>query len=529
MPNRSNEQQGYRVLLIGLDGATLDFIAPWVNAGELPTFKKIMEKGVYGTLASTVPPVTPPAWTSLYTGTNPGKHGIFHFFDFQSLPSRKLLVNSTYRKSPTFWEVLSEAGKRCVLINIPVAYPPQPLNGIMVTGFMTPPETDNFTYPPKLGEELIRRGYEVAQVFSQQRRPSASAIRQQIDMRTIAAKWLMEAQDWDLFMVVYMATDVVVHRFPENEEMIKYVYKLLDESIKQLMATAPSNTITILVSDHGIRTVRKQLMLNNLLLRRGFIRFKYARKQARRSPTPKRFMRSIIATIGQANIARRILRKLPFSFRRRFITQVVPKLSDIDLESTMAWGAASAHGNYVFLQLGKAARAEEAVMREIRRRLQQELSQLVDPETGKRITCRLHDSSEFIWGPYTPEAPPFVLEVEEDYEVAVDFTYDRAVVHHTPQPVSAHAMNGIFMAVGPAVGSRTPKKFKAAIWDVMPTVLHILNVPPPPGLDGRVLREIFMPDSDLARRELKLAPWLAGAVGNLLRRNGKKSWNASPT
>ena len=69
-----------KVLVIGLDGATLDIIKPMVEAGRLPTFASFIQEGVWGKLRSTVLPVTPPAWTSFMTGKNPGKHGIFGFF-----------------------------------------------------------------------------------------------------------------------------------------------------------------------------------------------------------------------------------------------------------------------------------------------------------------------------------------------------------------------------------------------------------------------------------------------------------------
>jgi len=68
-----------KILIIGLDGATLNVIEPLVKAGRLPTFASFMQEGVWGKLRSTVLPLSPPAWTSFMTGKNPGKHGIFGF------------------------------------------------------------------------------------------------------------------------------------------------------------------------------------------------------------------------------------------------------------------------------------------------------------------------------------------------------------------------------------------------------------------------------------------------------------------
>ena len=159
-----------------------------------------------------------------------------------------------------------------------MTYPPAPINGIMVTGFMTPPGAKNFTYPPSLSEQLLQRGYKVEQIFEHKRRPTLDDVRQRIENHTDIAKWLMETQDWDFFMVVYMASDGVVHRFPGNPKMIRYVYELLDETVAALMDAAPDNTITLLVSDRGIGVVHRHFMLNNWLLNHGYIKLRKKRR-----------------------------------------------------------------------------------------------------------------------------------------------------------------------------------------------------------------------------------------------------------
>jgi predicted AlkP superfamily phosphohydrolase/phosphomutase len=72
-----------KVLIVGLDAATFDLIGPWLAEGKLPNLEALMKNGAWGRLASILPPITPPAWTSFMTGKNPGKHGIFHFMEAQ--------------------------------------------------------------------------------------------------------------------------------------------------------------------------------------------------------------------------------------------------------------------------------------------------------------------------------------------------------------------------------------------------------------------------------------------------------------
>ena len=143
-----------KVLVIGLDGATFDIILPWIKQGKLPNFEKLISEGSYGNLTSTLPTVSPVAWTSFATGVNPGKHGIFGFLtDYESTPVTRIDI-----KSKTFWEIASENGKRVIIMNVPMTYPPEEINGIIISGYESP-EEEIFTYPENLTEELIAKGY----------------------------------------------------------------------------------------------------------------------------------------------------------------------------------------------------------------------------------------------------------------------------------------------------------------------------------------------------------------------------------
>jgi len=147
--------QNKRVIIIGLDGATWDLLTPWVNKQDLPNFKILMENGCFGTLESTIPHITPPAWTSMSTGKNPGKHGIF---DFSSIIKdtdnvRNLdLYNSRSKKSKEIWDYLN---MKSIIVNVPVTYPPRKINGIMVTGMYTPHMESDFTYPEEVKKEIL--------------------------------------------------------------------------------------------------------------------------------------------------------------------------------------------------------------------------------------------------------------------------------------------------------------------------------------------------------------------------------------
>ncbi len=138
------------IAIVGLDGATWDLAGPFMEAGEMPTLRRLVTRGVSGVLRSTTPPVTFPAWSSFMTGVNPGKHGIFDFT--RRLPGTYEIafVTSRDRRVPTIWQLLSEAGRRVAVLGVPTTYPPEAVNGIVVGGFDSPVATATGPATPRL-------------------------------------------------------------------------------------------------------------------------------------------------------------------------------------------------------------------------------------------------------------------------------------------------------------------------------------------------------------------------------------------
>jgi predicted AlkP superfamily phosphohydrolase/phosphomutase len=483
-----------KVLVIGLDAATFDFIIPWVKDGSLPCLSKIMNEGVHGPLVSTIPSVTPPAWTSMFTGTNPGKHGIFHFHDVYAMPERSIVINATYRQSPVIWEILTEVGKNSVLLNVPMTYPPEPINGVIISGFLTPRAAEDFFYPPSLQSQIVEMNYQIGQIFGDESHLSYKQIEKNIRNRTDMAKWLMQNHQWDFFTVVYMASDGVVHRYPHNPDAIKYVYQRLDNAIAELIDTAPSNTIVMITSDHGIGLVPKQFMINNWLNSEGLLKFKRKKQSTSRSLTT-----DLLKSVGQFGPLRRLLHQLPLGIRKRFLKTTVPQLASIDSTRSLAWGVAATR-NYALVGLNTKQNEKEAF-----ETLCAHLYSIRDPKTNQQVVSKVHRSTDLLSGPALKSAPQVIVETHKDYQIKCGFTYDRTAIRNFPKPLAAHERNGVFLATGSGIQSENPANFKPNIWDVMPTILHILNVPPPPGLDGQVLTQIFTSGSEYALRK-QLAP-----------------------
>ena len=204
-----------RVLVIGLDGATFSLMDPWIEQGKLPTFARIRRMGVTGDLRSTIRPVSTSAWVSFMTGVNPGKHGIYGFFECDWTQYERRLISSRSVGADTLWSYLSRNGKQVGVINVPITYPPSPVRGVLVAGMLSPSVDQEFTYPREFRRELLRvvgdyiiepeaRVPQGVDDLTAKRR-LAEILQQAIEARKRATLHLMNNYPWDFIMTVFYA------------------------------------------------------------------------------------------------------------------------------------------------------------------------------------------------------------------------------------------------------------------------------------------------------------------------------------
>src|SRR5437867_3447873 len=151
------EELKNRVVVIGIDGGTFDLLGPWIKEKDLPNLRALLEKGASGELESTVPPDTAPAWSSFMTGKNPGKHGVFDFVTQEKLGYGIRVIDARFRRGKAIWDIISEAGGRVVVLNVPTTYPPHPVQGVLGGDFLTPGGGKDLFYPPGILEEIESR------------------------------------------------------------------------------------------------------------------------------------------------------------------------------------------------------------------------------------------------------------------------------------------------------------------------------------------------------------------------------------
>jgi len=502
--------------------------------GSMPNLAKLMKAGVWGTLESILPPITPPAWTSFMTGKNPGKHGIFHFVETEHGGYTMNYANATSRRSPTVWKLLNNAGYSVGTMNIPFTYPPEPLNGFQISGMDTPSESSPFIHPPALREDLLKHLGEIqldlrflGAMSTDERRSQVLAEMEQMDKQwTKAALYLLENHPQDVMMFVFMSIDTVQHYFwqhmdedhfihdpklaPKFGDAVRKVYERLDAATGQIIDRLPLETAVFVVSDHGGGpVVDRTIYLNRYLAQLGLLNYK-----------PK-------ATGGLRTIPTRVLR-FGFNLLRGTLTSrqksqlsmLFPKLvqktemayssfTSIDWSRTKAYCSevlASPPSIWINLKgvkpQGTVDPADYEVLVNF---IIAKLAELKDPRNGKPVINRVYRRDEIFHGPFANEGADLVLDWWSEnslFSTQPSFPEDTdkpalVIREHEPSEASewggTHRLDGILVGRAPALKTGVEIE-NAHLIDLAPTILHLLGVSVPQDMDGSVLIGAFRPE-----------------------------------
>ena len=261
---------GLRTLLIGLDGVCLPLLEPLLDEGVVPEIASLCEAGAVAPLESQLPPWTPSAWPSLYTGKNPGKHGVYDFLTFDGYDWD--VVNRSTVKARTVWELLSICGYESVVVNAPVTHPPQAFDGTLVPGYMAPEAPD--CHPEGTLDELREElgDYKLYADTSRSESTRAERIdtyRELIGMRGEAFRYLLADHDPDFGFLQFQQTDTVFHEYPDDREAVRAVYEAVDREVGAVLERCDPD-ITLLVSDHGLGPMEgREFRCNEFLRDRG--------------------------------------------------------------------------------------------------------------------------------------------------------------------------------------------------------------------------------------------------------------------
>jgi len=498
---------------MGLDGATFQVIKPLCNEGKLPTLSRLIAGGAHGVLESTFPPVTGPAWTALATGKNPGKTGIYDSLirtDSQSFNTR-LVSSGDIKRAKPYWDYLSDHGIRTGVVNYPFLYPPYKLNGVMVSGLCSDPGDEIF-YPKELRQQVLDKcGRYQIQVpwhspkYAQDPKLFADHLLELLEINGKTLQLLLPS-DLQVLAFVISASDFAqhgmwryidpTHPYYQESEAAKYrplfiqVWQRIDEILGSVIPALAPEANVVIVSDHGFGSHRSAFYTGSWLEKEGYIRKKSWRVRARRLEE--------IAAKMVGKISLRLYRKLVLVAARPGRVPVVSVSSGIDSARSLAFPLdnASLIGE-IGINRRLAGGDFETIRGEIMARLEETCRDL-----GARVKVYL--PSDLYTGRYLDLAPDILFDIE-DGDCSIHFGFDRKFYQKPPsRPFHSgiHKKEGIFIACGPDIRQGIQLE-GARIYDVAPTILHLLGLAVPDDMDGRVLEEIFREESGPAKREVK--------------------------
>lgn len=459
-----------KILIVGFDGATWDLI----NKFELPNFKKLVENGVVATMKSTYPPVTIPAWPCMFSGYNPGKIGAVDFYRREQNNSFKLVSSRTW-KGKLIWDRLKNL--KFLVLNIPFTYPPYRINGDIISIDFSP--LNKYTYPPELEKE-IETVFDVYSIRNSEKKGLKELYEKEIAIMRIF-KYLIKKNNYDVAIVRFGIPDQATHKTTCFQEIERCHY-LMDELLGEVVESTDFDYL-FLVSDHGVQKSKRRFCINTWLYKNGYLNLTLKGKIYLIS---RRFYEKIVFKKVIRNFIRKILNYRHNKRKNVPIPHIpVRVLNVINYKKSLAFGylSNSLKQSPIYLQIDSSSPEYNNLINKISKELL-----LIKDDNGERVVKRVFTKNEAYSGKYMDNMPDIVVESNRCILTVPLPDVFPEINSYT------HSMNGIFLASGKGI-KKGEKINEVQIYDITPTILHILGLPVPEDMDGRVLTELFVPES----------------------------------
>lgn len=491
-----------QLILLGIDGAEPSLVLRWANGGFLPNFARLIKSGAFGKCMSTLHPLTPQAWASIITGVGPGRHGIFDFGRREKNSYAHRLVDSRDRTFPAFWEMMGDK-KKIGVVNVPLTYPPDPVNGFFISGMHTP-ELKKGVHPKGLEKQLPGYVIDAMSHWYAKGDQFVEDVKKMCLKRHELIFKLIKKHPVDVLFPVYVAADRIQHalwgRLTEKHlarpgwgggegDAVFEIYKMMDDILGDYMALADKEKANlVVVSDHGFGDLKKDVYLNALLLKHGLMAFDP--KKVRAAKTDE----SPVALDPTHDWQRKIMPSgppKPGTDKQIRVGNTDPRLKSfatVDWKKTVAYSA-GLFGNVWINTKGREPHgivAPGAEFENAREKVTQLLLSLVDPDDGRPVVDKVYKAEDIYSGPMVKMAPDLIVKMR-DYsyitrgstEFLCNDVVSKVVVNHTGN----HRLFGIVGLWGQDI-RKGHEITGASVYDVTPTVLMLAKCPIPKGLDG---------------------------------------------
>jgi predicted AlkP superfamily phosphohydrolase/phosphomutase len=455
-----------RVMIIGLDCAEPSLVLErW--RGELPVLDGLIERGLHGRLTSVIPPITVPAWSCMMSSRTPGDLGVYGFRNRSDHSYEGLFIaNGSAIKEPRLWDYATRRGKRSIVLSVPGTYPPRPLNGVMVTCFLTPSTQVQYTFPPMLRREVEQvvgeYMFDVKDFRTDDKEYLLGQVYEMTNRRFALAEHLLRTKPWELFAMVEMGPDRMHHGFwkdmdPEHrkhvtggpyEAAILDYHRHVDGLIGRLLEHADEETAVLVVSDHGAKRMDGGIRVNEWLRREGLL-------ATEREPTERTSLKEV----------------------------------GTDWSRTVAWGEGGYYSR-IFMNV-RGREPEGIVAPEDYERVRDDLArrlEAIPDERGEPIPTKVYKPEE-VYPDVTGVAPDLIVHFGDLLWRAVGTVGGDEGIHtfenDTGPDDANHAQDGLLIMTGPGIEPGLREGMH--LLDVAPTVLDLLGLETPASMRGTSL------------------------------------------
>jgi predicted AlkP superfamily phosphohydrolase/phosphomutase len=492
------------LLLVGIDAACARVTDPLVEAGRIPTLARLFDDGERGPLRSQIPPWTASAWPSLYTGTNPGKHGVFGFLTFDGYDYD--VVNATHVRERPLWHILDHHGLSSVVVNVPVTGPPEPFDGALIPGYTAP--ENPACHPEGLLDE-VRDAVGEYRIYPEwtgtDRTPTrderVSAYCRLAGQRGAAFRYLADRVDPDFGFVQFQQSDTVFHELPGDDAAVAAVYEAIDDEVREILA-ATDPRIVVVASDHGMgRIGGHEYRVNEHLRREGLVAAtrgaggmpewgdvrdgnliggddpSLASRAMARAASVGITSQRLAGILSRLRLAGVVQRVVPDDVVRAGIERVDFPASQVYMRSRIECG----------VRINLAGREPAGIVSQaeyepLRDRLV-DLFRAVETPDGDPVFERVERREAVFEGPHVEDAPDVVV-VPADFDQFLSAQLRESVFGEPREPYN-HKWDGEIALSGPGTESATLDG--AHLFDVAPTILALLDLPAAERMDGRSL------------------------------------------
>lgn len=512
-----------RLLVVGLDGASYTFLKDLLEREELPFFKSLQERGSLQPLESLKIPLTAIAWTASYTGKNPGKSNIPGFVRQQPNSYMWEYVSPAERSSQEMWKMLSDQGKRSILLGTIFCQNRGDFDGIFIGGEYCG-DIQRCVYPEALKEEIFGRfAYEPYTTYG-----SVDEMKGFIENKFRIASHLNAAYQWDMFFLGFMEPDTThAYYHCTDLEFVLESYRTIDRGLAALVDEMGEDVDIVVYSDHGNRPYPKAFHVNSWLYNNGFLSIR--NRRSIRSHHLAQYRKSLRNMPNSWSTARRLFSR--FYYTGRLITKLFPRLHKwvlkiapalpamqadettskvgrgghvvinpgelIDYSRSSAYAFLNHGGNFAGLCINRQSTLPEGTVSDAdyetyRNRLIETLEATVDPKTGERVIRNIWKREELFEGPYAGDFPDLVFECRDNY-----FTYvseDDIDRHNLVFEFEncQHELDGMLLCAGESFANEVCHR--SQIMDIAPTLLYAMGAKIPSDLDGRPIEMLFKPE-----------------------------------